>query len=175
MRQADSAPSEVGHTGDVSWNIFNATVWSQCELQLGIMCTSLPAMRVLFKRYLNSTASRAISNIRSLGSRNSQNSRLGSIHSRMGSIRRVDGPDDRCERAEFSLKHMHTVRETKEQPGEPENRSPSSTSPSTTHLFKGSGPEKYALQHVHEQRGYPTELPLAPHPTQPRGSLYELG
>ncbi|KAK3677324.1 hypothetical protein LTR78_002862 [Recurvomyces mirabilis] len=158
----------VGHTGDVSWNIFNATAWSQCELQLGVVCASLPTMRVLFRKYLNNTTSRAISNVRSLGSHNSQ-------HSRMGSIRRVNGPDDRCEREEFSMKHMRTVSEMKELEGEPEHHSPSSTSPSTTQLFKGSGPEKYALQHVHEPRGYPAEWPLAPHPTQPRGSLYELG
>ncbi|KAM3417077.1 hypothetical protein BST61_g8653 [Cercospora zeina] len=44
---------KVGHSSDVSTSIFYVFVWAQLELSLGIMCTSLPSMRVLFREYLS--------------------------------------------------------------------------------------------------------------------------
>ena len=39
--------------------IFDVFIWAQLELQLGIICASLPALRVFFRRYLSATFSRA--------------------------------------------------------------------------------------------------------------------
>lgn len=60
---------EVGRQSDVSWYIFDVFVWSQLELQLGIMCASAPALRVFFRRYLSGAVSRAVNSSRSRPSR----------------------------------------------------------------------------------------------------------
>ncbi|EME85077.1 uncharacterized protein MYCFIDRAFT_121253, partial [Pseudocercospora fijiensis CIRAD86] len=43
---------QVGHKGDVSTIIYYVFVWSEVELCLGLMCASLPSLRVLFREYL---------------------------------------------------------------------------------------------------------------------------
>jgi len=53
----------------VSWYIFDVFVWSQLELQLGIMCASAPALRVFFRKYLSGAVSRAVNSSRSRPSR----------------------------------------------------------------------------------------------------------
>ncbi|KAF2207066.1 hypothetical protein CERZMDRAFT_102763 [Cercospora zeae-maydis SCOH1-5] len=44
---------KVGHSSDVSTSIFYVFIWAQLELSLGIMCTSLPSLRVLLREYLS--------------------------------------------------------------------------------------------------------------------------
>ncbi|KAK3697673.1 hypothetical protein LTR37_017322 [Vermiconidia calcicola] len=43
---------QVGVRSDVSWMIFDAYIFAQLELQLGMICASLPALRVFFRKYL---------------------------------------------------------------------------------------------------------------------------
>ncbi|PPJ54996.1 hypothetical protein CBER1_05626 [Cercospora berteroae] len=50
---------KVGHSSDVSTSIFYVFVWAQLELTLGIMCTALPSLRVLFREYLSSPLKRS--------------------------------------------------------------------------------------------------------------------
>lgn len=51
--------AETAHSSDITWQIFNVYIWSQLELQLGIMCASAPALRVFFRKYLHATFSRS--------------------------------------------------------------------------------------------------------------------
>ncbi|WPH03160.1 Hypothetical protein R9X50_00603600 [Acrodontium crateriforme] len=51
---------KVGHESDITWVLFNVMVWSVLELQLALMCASAPAIRVLFRTYLNVSVSRAM-------------------------------------------------------------------------------------------------------------------
>ena len=50
----------LGTHWDITWLGFDVLVWSQLELQLAIICASAPALRVLFRRYLSSSMTRAM-------------------------------------------------------------------------------------------------------------------
>lgn len=49
---------KVGHSSDVSTCIFYVFVWAQLELSLGMMCTALPSLRVVFREYLSEPLSK---------------------------------------------------------------------------------------------------------------------
>ncbi|RMY17210.1 hypothetical protein D0866_13532 [Hortaea werneckii] len=51
---------QVGHSTNVSRQIFLVFVWSHVELQLGLMCASAPALRVFFRSYLSGPISKAM-------------------------------------------------------------------------------------------------------------------
>ncbi|KAK5114263.1 hypothetical protein LTR62_002514 [Meristemomyces frigidus] len=154
----------VGTDGDVAWQIFNVVVWSQLELQLGITCACLPAMRVLIRRYLHVMGSGSNSNMA-----RSQQSKQDQQHVRLGSITRVNGPNDRCYREDFSMKRMPSITE-KHTDGDDGYRteqelsgSPSSTSPSTTQLYQYSGAEPTSNSRpVQDLRHTPDDWPLGP-------------
>ncbi|KAK1815386.1 hypothetical protein LTR12_010183 [Friedmanniomyces endolithicus] len=104
---------------------FNAQAWSQLELQLGIICASLPALRVLFRRYLAGPTSQAFS-----FSRSAQSSR-GPM-----SILPGDPPDDQYQLGEVRMKQEKQSDVTTVAAVEEEKRpvSPVSTTASTRHL-----------------------------------------
>ncbi|KAK0290703.1 hypothetical protein LTR35_000135 [Friedmanniomyces endolithicus] len=116
---------EVGHNPDFSPMIFNAQAWSQLELQLGIICASLPALRVLFRRYLAGPTSQAFS-----FSRSAQSSR-GPM-----SVLPGDPPDDQYQLGEVRVKHEKQFDVTTVAAVEEEKRAvpPVSTAASTRHL-----------------------------------------
>ncbi|KAK3671716.1 hypothetical protein LTR78_008449 [Recurvomyces mirabilis] len=80
---------EVGHNSDVSWMIFDVFVWAHLELQLGLMCASAPALRVLFRKYLSQTLQRSMH-----GSRQRIESRQSVRRLDASSIHRVSGAED---------------------------------------------------------------------------------
>ncbi|KAK5689380.1 hypothetical protein LTR17_026297 [Elasticomyces elasticus] len=114
---------EVGHNSDVSPMIFNATAWSQLELQLGMVCASLPALRVFFRL--------ARSNQGFSMNRSGQGSR-GPM-----SVLPDDPPDDGYQLRNVETKHAKaqqtSVVAAEEETG---SMSPSSTTASTRHLVK---------------------------------------
>ncbi|KAF7186131.1 hypothetical protein HII31_12546 [Pseudocercospora fuligena] len=76
---------KVGHTSDVSTIIYYVFVWSQVELCLGLMCASLPSLRVLFREYLSEPLSklkRSVTSSRSKSRRDSETEH--------GIVRRID-------------------------------------------------------------------------------------
>ncbi|KXT00434.1 hypothetical protein AC578_1920 [Pseudocercospora eumusae] len=76
---------KVGHTSDVSTIIYYVFVWSQVELCLGLMCASLPSLRVLFREYLSEPLlklKRSVPSIRSKTRRDSETEH--------GIVRRID-------------------------------------------------------------------------------------
>jgi hypothetical protein len=40
-------------TYDVTWNAYHGWIWTALEAQLGVVCASMPALKVFFKRYFN--------------------------------------------------------------------------------------------------------------------------
>lgn len=125
---------EVGKDSDVSWFIYDAVLWAQLELQLGIMCAAAPALRVFFRDYLNPPCRRAVDATRSVVTRRSHREPnfSGVV------VCRISGPDARYERNDFGTKHTDkpecdttVVGDT-----EVESASPSSMAPSSHPLIK---------------------------------------
>lgn len=50
----------LGDHHDITWLGFDIFIWADLEVQLAIICASAPALRVLFRRYLNDPISRII-------------------------------------------------------------------------------------------------------------------
>lgn len=64
-------------------------VWSQLELQLGMICASAPAVRVLFRTYLNPLGSRVLRSASSHGQRSNDKWDERALH------RRISDPESR--------------------------------------------------------------------------------
>ncbi|SMR53810.1 unnamed protein product [Zymoseptoria tritici ST99CH_3D1] len=45
---------KLGHTWDLTWVGFEASVWAQLETQLAIICAGMPALRIFFRSFLRS-------------------------------------------------------------------------------------------------------------------------
>ncbi|KAK3115282.1 hypothetical protein LTR53_005553 [Teratosphaeriaceae sp. CCFEE 6253] len=136
---------EVGHNPDVSPMIFNATAWSQLELQLAIVCASLPALRVFFRKYLSGPATQAFSFNRSAPSQQGSRAPFSEIHT---------GPDD-FERGLSQSRQLKQSNETAVVAIEEEavSTSPLSTAASTRHLVKSpTDYEEYNLQVLSKSR-----------------------
>ena len=77
--------------------IFDVFVWAHLELQLGLMCASAPALRVLFRKYLSQTLQRSLH-----GSRQRIESRQSVRRLDPSSIRHLgNGEDYNAGRSDF--------------------------------------------------------------------------
>lgn len=127
--------------------IFDVFVWSQLELQLGIMCAALPALRVFFRKYLNEPIARVMHDTnRSLTSR--QSNRASDLV-----IRRIHGPEDQYERNDFGARHAKSLSEVTVSEEEQDQDSPVSLTTSTYELIKTPADyEAYNLQTLDRHR-----------------------
>ncbi|CAK4034781.1 integral membrane [Lecanosticta acicola] len=82
---------ECGRTADFSSEIFNVTVWSLLELNLGLMCASAPALRVVFREYISEPLSKLKRSI--LPNRNGGDSDVEQVI-----IHRIDSPTEALRR-----------------------------------------------------------------------------
>jgi hypothetical protein len=115
--------------------IFDAYVWAQLELQLSVICASLPALRVFLRRYLAGPFSRA--NHSGFSFQRSQRSNNEDVkrYDISGPIMIDPMADD------FDLKHKmrkpSTIEETTVAGSEWEMRSRSPSAPSEARILKG--------------------------------------
>ena len=94
---------KVGHSSDVSTCIFYVFVFAQLELSLGIMCTALPSMRVLFREYLSEPLSKLKRTVNT--SRNGSR-RLSDVEESI--IQSVSTPELEYTQVHYSVKHTPT-------------------------------------------------------------------
>lgn len=59
----------LGTHWDITWLGFDVFIWSDLEVQLAIICASVPSLRVLFRQYLSDPITRAINSARSTAER----------------------------------------------------------------------------------------------------------
>jgi hypothetical protein len=122
--------------------IFDAYIWAQLELQLSIICASLPALRVFLRRYLSVSFTRSA--MRSGFSRRSEqiSQKSGDVNMRVISISNPI-PISEAMREDFDAKYNATRPLELEELGVGGNehgmRSRSPSAPSEARLFK----EKY--------------------------------
>ncbi|KAI5362166.1 hypothetical protein Slin15195_G058170 [Septoria linicola] len=90
---------KVGHSSDVSTSIYYVFVWAQLELSLGIMCTALPSLRVLFREYLSEPFIRLRRSVTS-------SRRMSDVE--QGIVQRVATPDLEHRQVHYSVKHTPT-------------------------------------------------------------------
>lgn len=92
---------KVGHSSDVSTCIFYVFVFAQLELSLGIMCTALPSMRVLFREYLSEPLSKLKRTVNT-----NRSHRLSDVEDSI--VQRVATPDLEYRQVHYSAKHTPT-------------------------------------------------------------------
>jgi len=61
--------TRLGTHWDITWLGFDVFIWAHLEIQLALICASVPSLRVLFRRYLSEPITRAFNSGRSTGER----------------------------------------------------------------------------------------------------------
>ena len=132
---------EVGHESDITWMIFNVFIWAQLELELGIMCASLPALRVFFRKFLSGSLSRLTrSNNSNLGSNVGSRKARSRISDKMDPESTAITEHELQNRDSFRGKAQPSVDQTTLADNDRASWSPS-TAPSEVGLIKG--PREY--------------------------------
>ncbi|KAK5173751.1 uncharacterized protein LTR77_002432 [Saxophila tyrrhenica] len=128
---------QVGIDSDVSWMIFDAYIWAQLELQLSIICASLPALRVFLRKVLAEPFTS-----RGLSSRKSSRMEI--------EMTRSPGGDPMAD--DWDMKHGRSSTVVTAVEGSEGERSASASAPSEVRLWKGVESEDGGVEEreVHE-------------------------
>lgn len=78
--------TELGYAYDITWVAFDVMIWSVPEIQLALMCSCAPVLRILVREYLANPVTRAFNTVNPSGGRSRGESQMSNPNGNWGKV-----------------------------------------------------------------------------------------